>query len=85
MKLFEHPSQCSLNRRMTHGFLCSWAFLSASSESGKDPFGIPMGCPVFSEDVKGGFGKGDVTVFGAFPPMDVNPVAFGINIGYLKV
>jgi hypothetical protein len=44
-----------------------------------------MGCPVFSEDVKGGFGKGDVTVFGAFPPMDVNPVAFGINIGYLKV
>ena len=54
-KLFKHSSQRTLYRGIAHGFLGGWPLLAAPSESRKDPFGISMGCPVFTQNIKGGF------------------------------
>ena len=54
-KLFKDASQCPLHGGIAHGYLGCRPLIAAPSETREDPFGVSMGCPVLSEDIKSGF------------------------------
>ena len=83
-KLFNDSSQSPLHRGIIHGFLGCRSLFSATSESGKDQFGVSMGCPVLAHDIQGGFRKRDIAVFSALSPVDMDAFSLSIDVGYLK-
>jgi len=84
IELFKYASQGPLHGGIAHRLLGCWTLIASMSESWKDPFGVSMGYPVLAQDMKGGLRQGDISVFGAFSPVDMNAQSLGVDVGYLK-
>ncbi len=59
--------------------------LSAMTFAGEKPQLVPMGFPLFSEQLQSALGQGDIAVTTAFAGADVQEHALGIDVGNLQI
>ena len=84
-RFFLGPDEGALDTGTVHGEGGGCSLFAASSASGEDEHLVSMGEPVPPEQLQGLFGDGDVAVFGAFSPVDMNQLTHAVDIGQLQI